>query len=124
MAEELGKVDWATVQAFVRTARSRADELGNADGGSASTLTALKVRNVASDPITDTELAQREKAARAVLQTLASALAVRSQTVGASRNIVTPFSISAPKSWRHTGGKLDDSAVVAAVIVPDYNPGA
>lgn len=83
-------------------------------------LERFKVRNVAPVITTDTAMAEAEKECRAMLRSISTMIAFESQKVGASTSAISPFAMSAMKEgYKYQGGKLDDSTVVAALVLHD-----
>lgn len=77
---------------------------------------------VQPESFTETQILEQEKECRAQLLSIATLIASKSQAVGADKKAVTPFSESADKHYGRKlnfGGKLDDSSVVVAIVVPD-----
>jgi hypothetical protein len=125
----LAKQDFAPCHAYVRAMRTRAleqvaveRELA-ADGGVVGrVLEDRKYLGIKPDVVTDAEVANMDKQCRAWLQSLAAQLVVASQRVGADPVARSPFAVNAAQhvpQWRYKGGKMDDVAVVAALLLPD-----
>ena len=118
----LSKVDWQPCAALVRLKRARIAEARTAElavTGSAAPWSPVKVAGH-SAPISAAEMAVAEKACRATLLSISAALAVGAQRVGMDRTAKSPFADGARRAgMRYSGGKPDDIAVVAAIVLPD-----
>jgi len=126
----LGKLDFAPCHKYVRAMRARALEQVaverqlSADGTDkpARVLEDRKLLGIQPDVITDAEVGNLEKQCRGWLQSVAAQLVAASQRVGADPHAKSPFAANAADyrpSWNYKGGKMDDVAVVAALVVPD-----
>ena len=120
----LAKFDWAPCAALVHAAtRRRAEDAAAATqaAGGVPPLQRLRLLNTAEAPVSDAELAERERLCRATLRGMAAMLAAHAHRVGHDPHAGdTPFAREAAKArMRYTGGKPDDVTVVVALLVPD-----
>lgn len=134
VARILAKFDYTPCQRLVRATRVRTLEALKlersllspeaaaavaADGG-VSPIEDRKLLGVAPENVTASEVAALEKDCRSMLRAMATQLVVAAQKVGANGRAKSPFSVAAGKAgYNFQGGKLDDTMVVAGVVVPD-----
>lgn len=105
-----------------KAAREKRAEIAAEDAKQrrAAALQSRAILNVADNPVTGTELAEREKACKVILRYIASTLSLHSQRVGKDSKAKSPFSVNAARhGLRFEGGKLDDVMVVVGMVVPD-----
>jgi hypothetical protein len=120
----LAKFDWAPCAALVHAAtRRRAEDAAAATraAGGEPPLQRLRLLNTAEAPVSDAELAERERLCRATLRGMAAMLAAHAHRVGHDPHAGdTPFAREAAKARkRFSGGKPDDVTVVVAMLLPD-----
>jgi hypothetical protein len=120
----LAKFDWAPCAALVHAAtRRRAEDAAAATrvAGGEPPLQRLRLLNTAEAPVSDAELAERERLCRATLRGMAAMLAAHAHRVGHDPHAGdTPFARDAAKARkRFSGGKPDDVTVVVAMLLPD-----
>lgn len=90
-----------------------------ADGG-VSPVEERKLLGVAPENVTVSEVEALQKDCRAMLRAMATQLVMAAQKVGADEHAASPFAVAARKArLKYSGGKLDDTMVVAGVVVPD-----
>ena len=115
----LAKVDFTPCHTFIRAAKRRHADAAEAAAGTPA-FSLNKVVGGTTDAHSPAAMRALEKDCRAVLLTVSASLAVGAQRVGLDPTAKSPFSIGARKAGlRHSGGKLDDVVVVAALVVPD-----
>jgi protein phosphatase PTC7 len=132
----LARFDFAPCHAYARLQRARYEQalragaaaaargggggaVGIAQGGAG---VPLETRHPLAppQPVSDLELADRQRACQGQLAGISAALALGAQRVGVDRRAVTPFSLAAARAGhKFEGGKLDDATVVAALVTAD-----
>jgi protein phosphatase PTC7 len=127
----LARFDFTACRALVRMRRARHAEDVLADrvvaerervgaGGEARKGTLLEDRRILGADavfVTPAALADKEKECRGQLSAMANLLSLSAIRVGGDKNADSPFARNATKAgWRYKGGKLDDTAVVVALV--------
>jgi serine/threonine protein phosphatase PrpC len=130
----LARFDFTACRALVRMRRARHAEDVLADrvvaerervgaGGEARKGTLLEDRRILGADavfVTPAALADKEKECRGQLSAMANLLSLSAIRVGGDKNADSPFARNATKAgWRYKGGKLDDTAVVVALVTHD-----
>jgi hypothetical protein len=107
---------------FLEALKAERNLLSPAQPGAPAPLERLKLLGLAPEvAVSDAAFAAKEKECRAQLAGMASLLAATAIRVGGDKNAKnTPFQVNAARD-RHkwSGGKLDDTAVVCALVVAD-----
>ena len=126
----LARFDFAPCHAYARLQRAKlaaavASGSGGRGGrgigeGGQGKLLETRYPLAPPEPVSELELKDRERLCAGQLAGISAALAVAAQRAGADERADTPFSRAATLAgFRFSGGKLDDSTVVAALVTAD-----
>lgn len=126
----LARFDMSSVHTYARMMKDKYREMRLADEAieqeksgepKKTPLERRRIMGVVNSATTDTQLLLKEKEARATVSSMSALLAVAAQRVGKDTKCKSPFSEEVKRAHlgHYSGGKLDDVAVIASVIVPD-----
>jgi protein phosphatase PTC7 len=106
---------------FLEALKAERDLSAPAQPGAPAPLERLKLLGLAPEVgVSDAAFAAKEKECRAQLAGMASLLAATAVRVGGDKTAKTPFALNAAREkLRWSGGKLDDTAVICALVVAD-----